>query len=185
MTHVSKFIAANPKAYKAAAAVIAKLLPDGMDVSLRSAGSALHIQAEGVEIHATLLEGGFPGIQGTMDAARRFEPFLIDTETLSRTLKRAMVMVDAEHAACVLAFALGSLTVSVGNMDLGTFSETIPVDWKLGDVEIALNPRYLLDAIGACTTDKIEVRVKDAASPLMLRDTGDGPVEAIVMPVRI
>lgn len=99
-------------------------------------------------------------------------------------LAGAIRTVTAIGKADAVKVSVGSaVTVSCDNPDNGRAESTIGTIDVTGSVELAVNHRYLVDAIGQIGDGQILVEAVDPLSPVCL--SGEGDRIAIVMPMRL
>ena len=63
--------------------------------------------------------------------------------------------------------------------------DQVEVSYKGEDVEIGFNVNYLLDALSAIDTDKVELGLTDANSSCLIHSPGVVHTRYVVMPMRL
>ena len=78
-----------------------------------------------------------------------------------------------------------SLQLSVSSPNSGEGIENVNVKFNSEDMSISFNSRYLIDIASQIDNDSIVINLKDAASPVLIRDLSDKNSFHVVMPMKI
>ena len=78
-----------------------------------------------------------------------------------------------------------SLKLSVNNPNSGEGSENIDAKYDSDDLEISFNSRYLIDITSQIENESILINLKDASSPVLIKDLSDQNSFHVVMPMKI
>jgi len=73
----------------------------------------------------------------------------------------------------------------VNNPNSGEGIENINVKFNSDDMNISFNSRYLIDIASQIENDLIIINLKDAASPVLIKDMSDKNSFHVVMPMKI
>ena len=52
-------------------------------------------------------------------------------------------------------------------------------------MSLGFNARYLLDILGAMTSEKVVLELQDPLSPVLVREDGNEQYKSVIMPMRI
>jgi DNA polymerase-3 subunit beta len=77
------------------------------------------------------------------------------------------------------------LVVSSSNPDVGEAREELAVEYKGGQLTLGFNARYLIDVLGAITSEKVILELQDPLSPVLLRESEKDNYKCVIMPMRI
>ena len=77
------------------------------------------------------------------------------------------------------------LQLSVNSPNSGEGIENINVKFNSDDMDISFNSRYLIDIASQIENDLIIINLKDAASPVLIKDMSDKNSFHVVMPMKI
>jgi len=77
------------------------------------------------------------------------------------------------------------LQLSVNSPSSGEGVENINVKFNSKDMSISFNSRYLIDITSQIEDDSIVINLKDAGSPVLIRDLSDKSSFHVVMPMKI
>ena len=78
-----------------------------------------------------------------------------------------------------------NLQLSVNSPNSGEGVENINVKFNSDDMNISFNSRYLIDIASQIENNSIIINLKDAASPVLIRDLSDKNSFHVVMPMKI
>jgi DNA polymerase-3 subunit beta len=77
------------------------------------------------------------------------------------------------------------LTAFSSSPDLGEAKEEVAVTYKGEKLSLGFNARYMLDVLGAMTTEKVIFELQDPLSPVLVREDGNEQYKCVIMPMRI
>ena len=77
------------------------------------------------------------------------------------------------------------LQLSVNSPNSGEGIESINAIFNSDDMDISFNSRYLIDIASQIENDLIIINLKDAASPVLIKDMSDKNSFHVVMPMKI
>ncbi len=140
--------------------------------------------AGGVQFLTRLIEGTYPNYENVLPQANE-KRFSIKRETFTKALRRVSVMSRERANAVRFDMAQNILTVSSSNPDLGEAKEEVPIEYKGEKLSIGFNARYLLDILGAMTSEKVILEFQDPLSPVLLKEEGKEDYKCVIMPMRI
>lgn len=118
----------------------------------------------------------------------------VPVAALSEAIKRAAVFTErgpqGRGAQIRLTFTATELEVTAGFHDTGRGQETLPIQFDGDDVQMAFNPGYLLDALGAIRTQHAQILVRGPhqavfVHPLTTAGQPDQQYQHLVMPIRL
>ena len=78
-----------------------------------------------------------------------------------------------------------SLLLSVNSPNSGEGIEKIDVKFNFDNMSVSFNSRYLIDITSQIASDTIIINLKDAGSPVLIRDAADKNTFHVVMPMKI
>src|SRR3546814_1280791 len=107
------------------------------------------------------------------------------SDVCSSDLDRVATISTEKSRAVKMNVGRNSLVLSASSPDSGTATEEIEVAYKEADIEIGFNSRYLLDIAQQIEGETAEFLMADAASPTIVRDSGDASALYVLMPMRV
>jgi DNA polymerase-3 subunit beta len=150
-----------------------------------SAGEAqIRFDIGALAVISRLVEGQFPNYERVVPQSSE-QRLVVNREEFHTAIRRAAVMARLEANKVVLRGKEGTLSIQAETADLGRGSEELPVELEGGEVEVAFNAEYLMDALSVMDCESVELGLTGALSPGLLRPVGDTPFIYVVMPMAI
>ena len=109
----------------------------------------------------------------------------IDAKSFAQAVDRVSTISTEKSRAIKLRLDKGKLTLSAASPDSGSATEELDAEYDAEALEIGFNSRYVLDMTAQVEGEKLEFAMADAASPTLVRDTGDGGALYVIMPMRV
>lgn len=107
----------------------------------------------------------------------------MDRDELSVNIKRAMIL--ARDSANRIRFSGQGekIVISARSEDKGEAKEEVAMVSKNGDVDIAFNGRYVIEALGALEGEGVRAEMTESSRPAILRPTDSEDTFCVVMPM--
>jgi len=142
-----------------------------------------------------LIEGKFPDVRQLVPAGSQ-RRLVVNRAELMEVAKRVAVVGDANTTATPVTLHLtaDSVRVTAGSGEVGQAEESMPGQLEGEPLEIAFNPRYLVDGLDAAGSEQVVLEFRDELKPAVLRPAppaaaeGEAPVADflyLLMPVRV
>jgi DNA polymerase-3 subunit beta len=158
----------------------------GTEGNIELAIGTNHVRAQIGEIRFTskLIDGRFPEYGRVIPASppRKVEA---DREALRAALQRTAILSNEKYRGIRLTARQDLLVVQAHNPEQEEAEDQVEVTYKGDDVEIGFNVNYLLDALSAIETDKVEIGLTDANSSCLIHAPGVTHTRYVVMPMRL
>jgi DNA polymerase III subunit beta len=138
----------------------------------------------GLSMIMRLLDGQFPDYQEVIPRGAE-RSLKLSRGGLLDTLKRVSLLSEEKSHAVRLELTENQLRVWSQNPDLGEAREDLVVAYAGPKVEVGFNARYLIDVLGAISTEEVVFEIADEQSPGVIRPAGDANYTAVIMPMRI
>ncbi|MEO6791130.1 MAG: DNA polymerase III subunit beta [Ornithinibacter sp.] len=135
-----------------------------------------------------LLDGEYPKVSSIFPTTSETES-VIKTADLVEAVKR-VALVAERNTPVRLRFSEGQVQIDAGTGDDAQASEAVPAVLTGPELEIAFNPGYLLDGLGAVGTAYSRISFTQPSRPAVLsgQDEEDGEADTsyryVLMPVR-
>ena len=145
------------------------------------------------ELISRLLYGQFPNYQAVIPKTNK-RIVVVETAPLIQTLKRVNIMAEERSHNARFTLTTGQLTITTQNPEDGEATEIFPVDYKAetadedGKFEIAFNNQYVLEALSATGTEKVQFEFGTADQQAVIRPVGVDPnlnSLSVIMPMRL
>jgi len=135
-----------------------------------------------------LLDGEYPKVTSIFPSTADSES-VIETAVLVEAVKR-VALVAERNTPVRLRFSDGQVAIEAGTGDGAQASEAVEAVLTGPEIEIAFNPQFLLDGLGAVGTTYSRLSFTQSSRPAVLsgQDDLDGPADTsyryVLMPVR-
>jgi len=131
-----------------------------------------------------LIDGKFPNYTQVIPTTNEKKLEINSNNFLSSVDRVSSVSTDKKEG---VKFQLlkNILKLSVNNPNSGEGVENINAKFNSDDMNISFNSRYLIDIASQIENDLIIINLKDAASPVLIKDLSDKNSFHVVMPMKI
>ncbi len=109
----------------------------------------------------------------------------IKLNEFKNSIERVTTVSSDRKEGLKIAISKDSLQLSVNSPSSGEGIENIGVNFNSEDMSISFNSRYLIDIASQIENDLIIINLKDAASPVLVKDLSDINSFHVVMPMKI
>ena len=158
----------------------------GSDGELELAIGTNHVRVQIGDIRFTskLIDGRFPEY-GRVVPSTPTKIVQADRDPLRQALQRTAILSNEKYRGIRLTLHSDLLTVQAHNPEQEEAEDQLEVGYKGEDLEIGFNVNYLLDALAALDTDKVEIGLNDANTSCLIRAPGTTDTKYVVMPMRL
>lgn len=158
----------------------------GTDGDIELAVGTNHVRAQVGDIRFTskLIDGRFPEYGRVIPVN---PPRIVESEreSLKLALQRTAILSNEKYRGIRLTARPGLLTIQAHNPEQEEAEDQVEVSYKGEEVEIGFNVNYLLDALGAIESDKVEIGLTDSNSSCLIYAPGTTHTKYVVMPMRL
>jgi len=173
----------------------ARTLTNGAEVSVALAAAEgnpgegiIGFEGAGRRTTTRLLSGEYPRVQQLLPTEYSAVAEL-PTAPFADAVKR-VALVAERNTPVRLTFSQGEVLLEAGTGDEAQASEAIGASFDGDEMQIAFNPQYLLDGIGAVDSDVARISFTTATRPAVITGKGEGEGEGtpdyryVLMPIR-
>src|ERR1700751_4136018 len=145
-----------------------------------------HVRAQIGEIRFTskLIDGRFPEYSRVIPANPP-RPVEAEREMLRQALQRTAILSNEKYRGIRLTVRPGLLTLQAHNPEQEEAEDQVEVSYNGEEVEIGFNVNYLLDALSAIESDRVELGLTDSNSGCLIHAPGALNTRYVVMPMRL
>lgn len=158
--------------------------PDAIEIEL--VDSQVVFRYGSVELTSRTIEGNYPDYRQIIPTNAVTE-FILDRAAFAQAVKTVSLFSKNGLFDVVLSFdpAAGSTELSASDATRGENTATLQGEGKGLANKITLNFRYLLDGLSAIPTQRVVVKIIDAASPcILLPHESSDSYQYVIMPIR-
>jgi DNA polymerase-3 subunit beta len=135
-----------------------------------------------VELHSKVVEGNYPDYARVVPKDK-MESVKLVREEFQNCIKRASLVTSEKSNSVRLGFTSGKLSISASSPDFGEAHEEMQIEYAGPQVDVAFNPAFLLDPLGALPNDEVKFDFLNETSPGVIK-AGES-FACVVMPVRL
>ena len=106
-------------------------------------------------------------------------------DEFKNSIERVTTVSSDRKEALKMKISKDILLLSVNSPNSGEGIENINVKFNSDDMNISFNSRYLIDIASQIENELIIINLKDAASPVLIKDLSDKNSFHVVMPMKI
>jgi DNA polymerase-3 subunit beta len=133
-------------------------------------------------IISKLVEGNYPNYKQVIPSETK-ERVGLPREEFLGALRRAQIMTSDKANSVKLSIGRNNLAITANSPDVGEARESLAINYKGKDIQIAFNPAYLIDPLAVLTEEEVFLELIDELSPGVLKI--NGPFLYVVMPMRL
>jgi DNA polymerase-3 subunit beta len=166
----------------------ARALTSGAEVQVSLGGedqnSLIGLSGAGKQTTTRLIGGEFPRYQALLPTEFNAVAELPAT-AFAEAVKR-VALVAERNTPVRLSFGTGQLLLEAGTSEEAQADEVIEVDYTGEDLQIAFNPQYLLDGIGAIDSDTARISFTSPTKPAVITGKSErsSDYRYVLMPIR-
>jgi DNA polymerase-3 subunit beta len=108
-----------------------------------------------------------------------------DRALLRQALQRTAILSNEKYRGIRVGLKADMLTLQAHNPEHEEAEDQVEIEYQGEEVEIGFNVNYLLDALNAVETDRVELGFADANSSCLIRAPGLTQAQYVVMPMRL
>ena len=113
----------------------------------------------------------------------------VNRAELLAALRRVGLLTSERTRGVQLQLDEDALSITSVGYDLGRAAEVVPCHYRAEPLEVLVNAQYLVDFLSAIECGDVELQLRDADGPVVLRPCDDDPALAeslyVVMPIRV
>jgi len=131
-----------------------------------------------------LLEGDFPEY-GDIIQRGSSHAIHLDRKKFLMMLKRMSILSSEDYKGVIFNFKDDNIFITTTNPDLGESKEDMVIDYKGDPIEVAFNPRYIIEILSVIDTEKVVVNILDKEKPCLIEGENDDTYLSVIMPMKI
>ena len=156
------------------------------EVRVGIGSQACRVSAGEIRLATKLVEGRFPEYERVVpDPEECQRRMLADREALRQSLLRVSILSNDKYRAVRLGFEEQVLRILAHNPEQEEAEEEVEVEYVGEPLEVGFNVSYLIDALGAIASERVEFHLMDGNSSCLIRGVGETACRYVVMPMRL
>ena len=160
-------------------------LGDEDTVTIRFGNGRLGVDAGGAKVVAQLLAGTYPNWERVVPAEFT-RTWGVELDQLEEKVKRAMILARDNANRVKFKGQDDQVVIAARSEEKGEAKEEVVMNPNNGDVEIAFNGKYVLDAIGAIKGTGVKIEMTESSRPAVFKPgDDDGTYFCVIMPMAL
>ena len=159
-----------------------RLLGDEGDVKMMVGENQVAFELNGTLLVSKLIEGNYPNYRQVIPAEAK-ERITFERETFLSSVHRVSLLSSEKSNSVKLVFSKNNIEIAANTPEVGEARESLPVQYKGKEFQIAFNPAFLMDPLRALPNDEVYLDLIDEMSPGVLKI--QSPFLYVLMPMRI
>lgn len=137
--------------------------------------------SDGVVVTSRLVSGNFPDYEQIIPKEYSTHSTLLKDD-LSHAFKKTNIFLN-KFFQVSLSFTKDSVTVSAGNNDIGSTTESIRATSTGDELSLSFNQRYISEALPHFSDDSIVMNLAGIGRPMVIKGVNDTSSRYLVMPM--
>ena len=168
-------------------AELGRLLAEGAnDVQYERGENHLFFEIGPRLLISRMIDGQFPAYEKVIPKGndKRVE---FERDRLTQAVRRVAILSNERSRAVKMILEKGKVEVTSSSPEFGEAKETLSVDYGDGGMQICFNAQYVMDFLGAVTTDSVVLELKDETSQAVMKPLGTEGYDYtyVIMPMRV
>ncbi len=135
-----------------------------------------------VYLYSKVVEGSYPNYQQVIPKETH-QRIKLERELLQQCVHRAALVCSEKANSVKIKLTGNLLEIFAQSPDFGEAHESMAVAYSGPELQVAFNPAFLLDPLGALTKDEVFLELKDEVSPGVFKTLEN--FVCVIMPVRL
>jgi DNA polymerase-3 subunit beta len=164
----------------------ARRLVDGLDeeVEIEISDTKFILRAGRAVLTSKLIDGSFPDYARVIPKGND-RILTVGNKLFEQAVDRVATVSGERSRSIKLNASDNLLKLSVTHSETGAGEDEMEAQYEAGALEIGFNARYLLDIAAQIEDDTAVFELRDAASPVLVRDPADPSARYVLMPLRV
>jgi DNA polymerase-3 subunit beta len=157
---------------KALRAIKSLRVSDDSEIVLRFGAGRMGVEAGGAKVITQLLAGAYPNWERVVptECTRTWS---VETDQLMERVERTMVLARDNANRIRFRGADDQIVIAARSEEKGEAKEEVPMVAQDGDIEIAFNGRYVVDALKAVSDPGVRIEMTESSRPAVFRPADD------------
>lgn len=151
-------------------------------------GNTVVFQQGESTLFVRLIDGTFPNYRAVIPAEKEERRAIVSRSNFADRIKYISRFSNSKSNSIRVDFSGTVCTLHANDAEKGEGQDEVPITYAGPEVRAGYNAQYLLQALGACTSDEVTVEIVDTVLPTVIREldeSDEGENLFIVMPMRL
>lgn len=156
----------------------------GGEIRLSFEDNNVVVFTENTTMVMRLIDGQFPDYKKVIPAANDKNVIMERSKFLS-ALKRMFILSSEKAKGVKIEAKKGIVVMSASTPELGECTEDVEAGYAGIEMAINLNPKFLIEMAAVIPENGVELKFKDALSPIIMKPAVGSDFLAVIMPMRL
>lgn len=162
-----------------------KKLADGAEtVKLTVSDKKIQAEADDITLTSKVIDATYPDYDRVIPKGNPTQ-LTVARRSLLQAVERVSILSHEKTRSVRFNAIENALALSANNPDQENANEEVKAEYAGKPLEIGFNARYLADIGTQISGDDITFFLKDASSPVLVKDPSDNSTTFVVMPMRV
>jgi len=143
------------------------------------------IKSDKTIIIIRLLNGEFPNYRNIFKSINKNSYIEIDRLNFISSMKRINLFTEDLYNSVHFNFSDHKLILTSQNMDIGSATEELPINYSGQSLNLGFNGKYFVEALQVMNSEKIKAYINSEKSPCLIEGDDDPGFMSIIMPMKI
>jgi DNA polymerase-3 subunit beta len=153
-------------------------------VALRLSPNHIQVSLPGLRFTSKLIDGRFPDYNRVIPQGGD-KLMEVNTDLFRQALTRTAILSNEKYRGIRVSLEGERMQLQAHNPEQEEAEEVIEVSYEGPPVEIGFNVNYLLDVLSVVDGDRVELRLKDSNSSVLITAPNVPQARYVVMPMRL
>lgn len=161
-----------------------KLCDESKEITLTVSEKKIQAEAGDITLTSKIIDATYPDYDRVIPKGNPTQ-LTVARRSLLQAVDRVSILSHEKTRSVRFNAIENALALSANNPDQENANEEVKADYAGTPLEIGFNARYLSDIGTQISGDDIQFFLKDASSPVLVKDPADGSTTFVVMPMRV
>lgn len=164
--------------------ILKVLKPIDETVEIRAAGNQIMFKVDGSVVISRLIEGKFLNYSNLLPA-NSVSKLVVDTKAFLQSAERASIMAVEDKKYPIKLQINDDRIIITSNTETGQSREEVETEIEGNDINIALNPKYLIDSLKVIEDEKVHVFFASEVGPCMIKPMSGDAYAYMIAAVKV
>lgn len=157
---------------------------DEKEITLRLGQTHARFEFGDTQFETRLIADSFPNVDIFFENEKPISA-VFDKKKLINAIERTTILLSANDAEIIkLKLFANKLFLSIQENEIGAANEEINAENVNGEIELALNSKFLIDALKTYDSEKIRISSENPLKPIEICDTAGFKNNHIILPIQ-
>ena len=164
--------------------LISLLEQDSSVIKISINKSKIKFEMSNYVLISKVIDGRFPDYNKVIPKSND-KTLKIKLNDFKNSIERVTTVSSDRSEGLKMNITKDAVQLSVNSPNSGDGTENVKAEFNSGDLNISFNSRYLIDIASQIENESISLNLKDAGSPVLIKDFSDKNSFYVVMPMKI